>query len=122
MADFKRRGSKDKNMKTKDKKVILIINTADSDKTRVGLEIDGRRHFLKEKTKILKAQNTLPLIKKILRRENLNLSDIKAIEVNRGPGSFTGLKVGVAVANALSFILKVPINNKKVGEIEVPKY
>lgn len=39
-----------------------------------------------------------------------NLADISTITVNPGPGSFTGTRVGVAVANALAFALKVPIN------------
>jgi hypothetical protein len=30
--------------------------------------------------------------------------------------------VGVAIANALGFLLKIPVNNKKVGELEEPVY
>ncbi|EKD65038.1 MAG: hypothetical protein ACD_50C00208G0010, partial [uncultured bacterium] len=31
------------------------------------------------------------------------------IEVNTHPGSFTGIRVGMAIANALGFALKIPI-------------
>jgi tRNA threonylcarbamoyladenosine biosynthesis protein TsaB len=50
------------------------------------------------------------------------MDQIKEIEVNLGPGSFTGLRVGVSVANALAWTLKVPVNGKKIGELVKPKY
>ena len=100
-------------------KKVLIINTSDSRETIVGLKIDGQEYFLKGKSKILKAQNVLPLIEKILKKQNLQLNDLTAIKVNTGPGSFTGLRVGVAVANALAWVLKIPVNGKKLAE---PKY
>lgn len=35
-------------------------------------------------------------------------SDIKGIVAYRGPGSFTGLRIGLTVANTLSYSLKIP--------------
>jgi tRNA threonylcarbamoyladenosine biosynthesis protein TsaB len=37
------------------------------------------------------------------------LKDIQAIVVFKGPGSFTGLRIGITVANALAYSLQVPI-------------
>jgi len=48
-------------------------------------------------------------IKKILQDQNLKLSEIQAIAVFKGPGSFTGLRIGISVANALADSLNVPI-------------
>lgn len=45
-------------------------------------------------------------------KENLTPQDITEIEVNPGPGSFTGTRIGVTIANALSFSLKVPVNGQ----------
>ncbi|HBQ51259.1 TPA: hypothetical protein DD690_04750 [Candidatus Daviesbacteria bacterium] len=68
------------------------------------------------------SQVLLPLIVKLFRTYNPGLSSqfqsgigkLKAIEVETGPGSFTGLRVGVSVANALGFALNIPVNEKKI--------
>jgi tRNA threonylcarbamoyladenosine biosynthesis protein TsaB len=67
------------------------------------------------------SQALLPLIVKALKRKRIKLTDIDEIEVNPGPGSFTGTRVGVTVANVLGFLLKVPVNGKK-NNIVIPKY
>lgn len=94
-------------------KKVLIIDTSDSSQTIVGLEINGKKFFLKEKTGDLKSQNLLPLINKILKKNKLFLKDLTGIKVNTGPGSFTGLRVGVSVANALGWSLGIAVNGKK---------
>src|SRR3989344_8753979 len=65
------------------------------------------------------SQVLLPMITQILKNNKKHFKDIKFIEVNPGPGSFTGTRVGVAVANALGFALKIPVNGKKGKIIEV---
>ncbi len=60
------------------------------------------------------SQALLPLIFKLLRTTNFELKTLQGIEVETGPGSFTGLRVGVSVANALGFALGIPVNGKKI--------
>lgn len=60
------------------------------------------------------SQVLLPLIEKILKKNNLEFKDLEGIEVSTGPGSFTGLRVGVSVANALGYSLGIPVNGKKI--------
>lgn len=91
----------------------LYIDTSDSTITTVGLEKNRKKYLLKEKTGDLKSQNLLPLIDKILKKYKLKPEDLTEIKVNTGPGSFTGLRVGVAVANALGWSLGIPVNGKK---------
>ncbi|MDP3998289.1 MAG: tRNA (adenosine(37)-N6)-threonylcarbamoyltransferase complex dimerization subunit type 1 TsaB [bacterium] len=98
---------------------ILIVDTADREETVVGLRIAGRTHYLKGKR--ISSQILLPLIDKILKKHHLQPQDLTGIEVNLGPGSFTGLRVGAAVANTLSSFLKVPINGKS-GYLAQPRY
>lgn len=60
------------------------------------------------------SQVLLPLIIKLLQTTNSELKTLTGIEVATGPGSFTGLKVGVSVANALGFALGIPVNGQKI--------
>ena len=48
-------------------------------------------------------------IQQLLEAQHMHLSDIKGIVVFEGPGSFTGLRIGISVANALSYGLKIPV-------------
>ncbi len=48
-------------------------------------------------------------IKIMLDGQDKGLADIQAIAVYEGPGSFTGLRIGISVANALADSLKIPI-------------
>ena len=72
-------------------------------------------------TQNLGSQALLPLIVKILKKNKLEVSNIKSIRVATGPGSFTGTRVGVAVANALGFALDIPINGQR-HKIATPIY
>ena len=95
-------------------KTILHINTADNRKTLVSLKVSGKKYEESQPSADSWAsQNLLPLIVKILRKHKKSLSDIDGIEVFCGPGSFTGLRVGTAVANMLGKMLDIPVNGKK---------
>lgn len=100
--------------------ITLYIDTSVREEIRVGIEINGKLY--EKKAKNLKSQETLPLIDKLLKEKKIKLNEINEIKVNTGPGSFTGLRVGIAIANALGFALKIPINGKKVGEQVTPMY
>lgn len=45
----------------------------------------------------------------LLDSQTLDLRDIEGIIVYKGPGSFTGLRIGISVANALAYSLNRPI-------------
>lgn len=114
------------------RKFSLYINTKDQNE-QVLLKQNKIEVGLKEKKKLVDSlvdynqfgsQVLLPLIIKILKKNEqvlsfgnkLNFSDIDGIEVEEGPGSYTGLKVGASVAQALGFALNIPVN----GEINKP--
>ncbi len=101
---------------------ILKIDSSDNKKIIVGLVLADRAYYLSSKTQTLKAQAVLPLVDKLLKKYNLNIKNIDKIEVNTGPGSYTGLKVGAAIANALAFSLLKPVNSKDLGDFELPQY
>lgn len=66
------------------------------------------------------SHDLLPLIEEALRESNLALTDISEISVHSGPGSFTGLRVGIAVANTLGLLLGIPVNGEKT--VATPTY
>ncbi len=110
------------NSKFKIQNCVLLIDTADNKKITVGLTINNKEYIQTEKITSNKTQIILPMIDEIFKIHSLRPEDLSEIKVNAGPGSFTGLRVGLAIANALSFTLKVPVNGKKVGEIILPIY
>lgn len=104
------------------KDAVLIINTSSNEEIVVGLKIDGKEDITKEKIGRQKAQVVLPMVEKLLKKHKLNLSDLTTIEVDTGPGSFTGLRVGISIANTLAFTLNIPVNEKKKREFVEPEY
>ena len=48
-------------------------------------------------------------VKKILNKSSVSLKDIQGIVCFKGPGSYTGLRIGLSVANALAYAQKIPI-------------
>lgn len=100
----------------------LIIDTANNKKNIVGLRIKDREYLQTENVSINRTQAVLPMIDKILKKHEVKIKDLLAIKVNAGPGSYTGLRVGLAITNALSFALKIPVNGRKCGEIILPIY
>ena len=59
----------------------------------------------------------MPMLKEILDRNNLTVHDINEIYVVNGPGSFTGVRLGVTIAKTLAFTLNVPI--KTITSLEM---
>jgi tRNA threonylcarbamoyladenosine biosynthesis protein TsaB len=50
-----------------------------------------------------------PAIEQLLAKNNILISQICAISVSNGPGSYTGLRVGLASAKGLCFALSIPL-------------
>lgn len=90
----------------------LFIDTSDKEKIIVG--INGNKFETSAKQE--KSQKLLPFIYEVLKKENVSLNKITEIEVNTGPGSFTGLRVGVSVANAMGWSLGIPVNGKNISK------
>lgn len=101
---------------------VLYIDTSSNKEIIVGIELNKKKDEIRQNITTQKAQVVLPLIDKLLKKHHLKLAEIDSINVNTGPGSFTGLRVGISIANALSFSLEIPINKKPLSEIVVPVY
>ena len=98
----------------------LFLDTSSSKQTIVKL---GDNELIKEST-YQHSQVLIEMIQQLLSDKNLVVTDLTQIEVFTGPGSFTGLRVGVAVANALGYSLGIPVNGKTISSKSIvePKY
>ncbi len=59
-------------------------------------------------TKLTHSRTLMPMVESLLTNTNLQTSDITVIAVNCGPGSFTGVRIGVAAAKGLAFADDLP--------------
>ncbi|SFI48516.1 tRNA (adenosine(37)-N6)-threonylcarbamoyltransferase complex dimerization subunit type 1 TsaB [Olleya namhaensis] len=48
-------------------------------------------------------------IEAVLKEANITSSQLEAIAVSKGPGSYTGLRIGVSAAKGLAYALKIPL-------------
>ncbi len=100
--------------------VILFIDTTAMNTAKVALTVNGKRYEKSGESKVLKSQTVLPLIEELLHLAHLRIRDITEIRVATGPGSFTGLRVGASIANALSYLIGIPVNGRKA--LVIPTY
>ncbi|HLA55703.1 MAG TPA: tRNA (adenosine(37)-N6)-threonylcarbamoyltransferase complex dimerization subunit type 1 TsaB [Flavobacterium sp.] len=89
---------------------ILSIETATKN-CSVGISKSGQTIICKEIATegYSHAEKLHVLIEEILRESKLTFVDLKAIAVSRGPGSYTGLRIGVSAAKGLCFALDIPL-------------
>ena len=59
-------------------------------------------------TKLTHSQTLVPMIDALLNNTKLELSDIDYFAVNTGPGSFTGIRIGVSVIKGMAMALNKP--------------
>lgn len=102
--------------------VELSIDTSQTEKTVIILTVDGAVSTREAGGRVRSSQSVLPLIESVLSDKNLKLSDITAIRVATGPGSFTGLRIGAAVAQMLGVLLGVPVNGRPADTLPTLDY
>ena len=87
---------------------ILAIDTA-TEACSVALWNDGtiKAHF--ELCPREHTQRILPMVEEILAAGDLTLTDIDALAFGRGPGSFTGVRIGIGIAQGLALGANLPM-------------
>ncbi|MBQ3816656.1 MAG: tRNA (adenosine(37)-N6)-threonylcarbamoyltransferase complex dimerization subunit type 1 TsaB [Clostridia bacterium] len=58
--------------------------------------------------KLTHSQTLMPMIKQVLEHSLLNISELSAIAINAGPGSFTGVRIGISAVKGISAPLDIP--------------
>lgn len=83
------------------KSTILALDTA-TEACSVALQHNGNISFLDEVSPRSHTQRILPMVDELLHQANIELKDVNYLVFGRGPGSFTGVRVGVSVAQGLA--------------------
>lgn len=88
--------------------LVLTIRT-DKPEVEIGLFVDSSELINKKWEAHRHLAETLHTeIKAILESQKKDWTDIQAVVCYEGPGSFTGLRIGLAVANSLAYSLNIP--------------
>ncbi len=89
--------------------LILNIETATT-VCSVSIAKDGQLIALKEQNgDYSHAENLTVFIEEIIKQAAIKLNDLDAIAVSKGPGSYTGLRIGVSTAKGLCYALDKPL-------------
>jgi tRNA threonylcarbamoyladenosine biosynthesis protein TsaB len=89
--------------------LILHLETATT-VCSVALSFEGKLIVLKEENKgFTHAEHLTIFIEEVMQKGNQSFENIDAIAVSKGPGSYTGLRIGVATAKGLCFGLGKPL-------------
>lgn len=102
--------------------ITLHINTSDRFESAISLTVNSDHFEKRLKSEKPMSEKVLVLINEACREANINPQDIDEIMVSTGPGSFTGIRVGVAIANALGFCANAKINGQDFGKLAEATY
>ena len=70
------------------------------------------------------AERLMPLLEEVLAEAGMTWKDLTALGVGIGPGNFTGVRIAVSAARALSFALKIPaigISATEAAAFDLPR-
>lgn len=89
--------------------MILAIDST-TQKASAALMIDADNIKVKSiSNEITHSEKLLPLVDELLKENNVSLKDIGKLATTLGPGSFTGVRIGIATVKALAKVLNVDI-------------
>lgn len=87
---------------------FLAIETTGAFASVALLEDDRVLEHIQGHDRFSHLQNLMPQVKEALEHHKLSINDITAIVVSKGPGSFTGIRIGVSSSRALCQVLGIP--------------
>lgn len=98
--------------------VILCLETATTN-CSVSVAIDGEVKAIREENnqKFSHAEKLHVFIEEVLNEANIDKKKLDAVAVSKGPGSYTGLRIGVSAAKGLCFALDIPLISTSTLEV-----
>ena len=79
---------------------VLSLALGEGERVLAEIDIDAGRSHL---------ERLLPAARELLGRAGMSIDDMTSIVVGTGPGTFSGLRVGIATARALAQSLEIPL-------------
>lgn len=98
--------------------MVLIIDTTDK-VCEVGLFDGANIDLIKWQWKKDTGSEVLKNLEQLLKKHKKNLQDIGAFCVNQGPGSYTGTRLGIVIANTLGWANSIPVIGYSNQNLEV---
>ena len=89
--------------------MILFIDTHESLIT-IALKNKDQLFVRTQESEYSHSIYTMPMIESIFKDNDLNVKDLKKIIVVNGPGSFTGIRIGLSIAKTMAYALNIDIN------------
>lgn len=89
--------------------IILAISTSSSNASVSLLEDDKLIKELNISDQRTHSEKLMPLIEELFKTTNLQLSQVNLIACDIGPGSFTGIRIGVASVKAMAEAKEIPV-------------
>ena len=89
--------------------LILAISTSSKICSVALLEDDKILNEINIENQKTHSENLLPLIDEVLKSQNKNVSEIKLIACDNGPGSFTGIRSGISSVKAIAEVNQTPV-------------
>lgn len=96
-------------MSEDNKKTVLAFDTAMSGISVGVIASNGHVVSRQMETQRGQASHLIPLIEEVLSEAQIGFNDINLIGTSMGPGSFTGLRIGLTTAKTLALSLEVPM-------------
>ena len=88
--------------------IFLALDTS-TEACSVALSYQGQLLALDEICPQQHSKRILPMVQQVLADAGVSLNQLSGIVFGRGPGSFTGVRIGVSVAQGLAFGVDVPV-------------
>jgi len=89
--------------------VNYLALDASTEACSVALQLDGKVYASYELCPQSHSLRLLPMIDDLLKEAGIELADIDGLVFGQGPGSFTGVRIGVGVAQGLAFSANLPV-------------
>ncbi|MGI6751203.1 MAG: tRNA (adenosine(37)-N6)-threonylcarbamoyltransferase complex dimerization subunit type 1 TsaB [Anaerovoracaceae bacterium] len=88
---------------------LLAIETTGRKASVALINQKGDVYSISSPKELSHLQNLIPMISTLLKERGLAIEDLSCIAVSQGPGSFTGIRIGMATCKALAMALQIPV-------------